>query len=188
MGKRQTAQTTWIALLRAVNVGGQGKMPMAELRAVCEELGFGNPATYIQSGNAVFSSGETSAQRIAEQLEGAIAKRFGFTTQVILRSASEWNGVIEHNPLADAAETAPSKLLINFLRDPVDTALEAELQSLAPGGEVLRLRERELYIYFPMGMGQSKLNMNRVGRRLGTVSTTRNWNTLQKLHEMAQRP
>lgn len=177
--------THWVALLRAVNVGGAGKLPMADLRKLCENLDFQNVSTYIQSGNLVFSApGEATG--VAGTLQTAIADRFGIDTHVLLRTPQQWENVIVSNPFAHYAESAPSKLLVSFLNSQVDPSLESELQSLVPGGEELRLGALELYLYFPMGMGQSKLNITRIERKLGTVSTARNWNTVRKLHDMAK--
>lgn len=165
---------THIALLRAVNVGGTGKLPMAELRELAAGLGFENPRTYIQSGNLVFES-RLGAAKVKQSLEVALAKRMGKPCAVILRSATELEAVIEENPYPDAL---PSQLLVLFLDGKPDSKVLAAVQ--APGGERIAAGRREVYLHFPNGMGQSKLKIP-----FADIGTGRNLNTVRALLQMA---
>jgi len=166
--------TTLIGLLRAVNVGGTGKLPMADLRSLCTDLGFTDVATYIQSGNVVFRTRLSEAKAKAA-LEAALAKRLGKPAAVIMRSHEEMLAVERANPYPEAA---PNQLLVLFFD--VAPPKNALAGVKAPGGEELTLRGRELYIHFPKGMGASKLKIP-----LADIGTGRNLNTVRKLIEMA---
>ena len=165
---------THIALLRAINVGGTGKLPMTELRAICEDLGFAKVRTYIQSGNVVFES-KLAATRIKKQLEDALAHRLGKRHLAMLRTADELAAVEARNPFLDAD---PKRVLVVFVDDAPPEALLAGWK--IPGGEELHLDGRELFIHFPQGMGTSKLKVP-----LADVGTGRNLNTIRALLRLA---
>ncbi len=162
--------TTLIGLLRAVNVGGTGKLPMADLRALCADLGFTDAATYIQSGNVVFRT-RLSTAKAKSTLEAALSKRLGKPASVIMRTHEELVAVERANPFPDAA---PNKLLVLFLD--VAPAKHALADVKAPGGEQLMLVRRELFVHFPDGMGQSKLKIP-----FADLGTGRNLNTVRAL-------
>ena len=165
---------THIALLRAINVGGTGKLPMADLRALCGDLGFANVRTYIQSGNVVFES-RLAAARAKAALEGALEARLGRRHAVLLRSVAELEGVERRNPFPAAD---PKRLLVVFLDAPPPRgALDGWK---IPGREQLRLDGRELFIHFPDGMGTSKLKVP-----FADVGTGRNLNTVRALLALA---
>lgn len=168
--------TTHIALLRAINVGGTGKLPMAELRALCEKAGFADVRTYIASGNLLLSSPLTPAQ-VKARLEELLAKRFGKHFPVMLRSRAQLQAVVRANPFPEAES---NRLLIVFLdeKPPKDSLAAVRI----PGRERLELRGRELYIHFPDGMGKSKLKVP-----FANTGTGRNLNTVRTLLEMAGR-
>jgi uncharacterized protein (DUF1697 family) len=164
----------YVALLRAINVGGTGKLPMTELRALCEGCGFTDVTTYIQSGNVVFRS-ELDGAAVKKELEAALAKKMGKPFGAILRSGAELAQVAERSPFPKAL---PNQLLVMFLDEaPAKNSLDAVV---APGGEELELRGRELYVHFPRGAGQSKLRLP-----FAKTGTARNLNTVRKLAEMA---
>lgn len=167
--------TTLIALLRAVNVGGTGKLPMADLRALCEKAGFSDVRTYIASGNVVFSS-RLTAPKARVTLEAALAKRLDKPTQVIIRTADELEAVIAANPFPKAE---PNRLIVVFLsKDESHTDLD---DWKIPGNEQLKLIDRELYIHYPDGMGDSKLKVP-----FADQGTGRNLNTVRALLSMAR--
>ena len=167
--------TTYIALLRAVNVGGTGKLPMADLRALCEKAGFTAVRTYIASGNVVFSS-KLSATQARVTLESALAKRLDKTPQVLIRTAGELEAVIAANPFPEAE---PNRLIVVFLsREEPSSVLDGWK---IPGGERLALVGRELFIHYPVGMGQSKLKVP-----FADQGTGRNLNSVRALLEMAR--
>lgn len=165
---------TYIALLRAVNVGGTGKLPMADLRALCEKAGFTDVRTYIQSGNVVFSSALSATQALVA-LEAALTKRMGTRTPVMLRTPEELEAALAANPFPEAE---PSQLIIVFLQQEES---EAVLDGWTiPGRERLALVGRELYVHYPDGQGQSRLKVP-----FADQGTGRNLNTLRALLAMA---
>jgi uncharacterized protein (DUF1697 family) len=170
--------TMYAALLRAVNVGGR-KVPMKDLQALFEERGHEKVATYIQSGNVVFD-GKGSAATLAKELSAAIEDSFGLKTPVVLRTKAQLEKVIETNPYA-APGVAGTKLHVVFLADkPTAKAIGTLDPDRSPPDEFTVLG-REIYILAPNGVGRSKLTIDWFEKRLGTVGTNRNWNTVNKL-------
>jgi uncharacterized protein (DUF1697 family) len=162
--------TAYAAFLRAVNVGGTGKLPMSELRRLCEDGGLSDVTTYIQSGNVVFRSKRAEAG-VKKLLETALAEQLGKPCGVHVRSADELRTLLEQNPFPDAA---PNQVLVLLLDEKPPAALLKQV--LTPDGEELRACGRHLYIHFPQGMGRSKLKIP-----LAKVGTGRNLNTVRKL-------
>lgn len=176
----------YVALLRGINVGGNKKVSMAQLRELMEQLGYTDVATLLQSGNAVFTSKEKSPAKVIKQLETAIAKEFGFEVSVILRTRDELEAAIQANPLP-GADDAPSQFLVMFLSDVPD---KKKLQAIDPAAylpDEFRVVGREIYARFPNGLRDSKLATVLGGARLGVTPTGRNWNTVKKLLELADR-
>ncbi len=174
-----------ISMLRGVNVGGHNKIKMDALRALYESLGLRGPQTYVQSGNVIFRTEDRDMVRLARRIEDAIERRFGFRPAVILRTASELRDVIARNPFAKRRGLDPRKLLVSFLAsDPGPEARDKVLRIKADPEE-LRIDGRELYIYFPHGMGRSKLPPV-LDRTLKTPATARNWNSVTRMLEMAE--
>lgn len=175
---------TVISLLRGVNVGGHKKVPMETLRKVYEALGMRNVTTYVQSGNVVFETDEEDAGVLSARLEGAIEAEFGFHSEVILRTEPEMRQVVLRNPFVTRPDMDPARLLVTFFKqDPGEGAREA-LRDLPRTDEELFVTELESYVYFPGGMGRSKL-FNGFDRRVRTVATSRNWNTVLRLLALA---
>jgi uncharacterized protein (DUF1697 family) len=165
-----------IALLRGVNVGGNRRVEMARLRALMEEIGYSDVRTYLNSGNVVFSG----PRRSERHLETAIAKAFGFEVLVVLRSRDELADVVAANPLRDVA-TDPAKHLVVFCAGKASTDLEPA--DFAP--ETFLVREREVYLWAPSGIGTSPLAKLLAAKSLGDKSTARNWRTVEKLLALA---
>lgn len=168
---------THIALLRAVNVGGTGKLPMTDLRTMCENLGFSGVRTYIQSGNVVFDS-RAGAPGVKANLEAALAKKLGKPCAVMIRSLAEMQKVERDNPYPKAE---PSRLQIVFLDEPPPAEMLSEVK--IPGKEQMKAIGREIYIHFPEGMADSKLKVP--GAKIGTG---RNLNTVRALIQIASTP
>jgi uncharacterized protein (DUF1697 family) len=164
----------FVALLRAVNVGGTGKLPMSELKAMCEELGFGSVRTYIASGNVVFTSRKAEAA-VKSALEKRLVAYAGKPLGVMVRSAAEMAQVLAANPFPKAA---PNRTMAIFLdsKPPADTL--AGLRNKKD--EEVRLRRREIYAHYPTGMGTSKLVIP-----AAKTGTARNMNTVATLAKMA---
>ncbi|SRR5258708_6501007 len=177
--------TAIIAMLRAVNVGGHQKIKMDELRALCASLKLGDPRTYVQSGNVVFTTAERDLTKLAKGIEDAIERKSGFRPDVILRTAAEMQGVVARNPFAKRKDVEPNKLLVMFLsRDPGPEA-RAQVLKIKTEPEEFRIDGRELYIYFPNGQGRTKMSWAVVNKALGVPGTGRNWNSVMNLLEMA---
>ncbi|MBL0157035.1 MAG: DUF1697 domain-containing protein [Bryobacterales bacterium] len=174
-----------ILLLRGINVGGHHKIKMEALRALCESLGMTEVRTYIQSGNVVGKAGKQAPGALSRQLEDAIEKQEGFRPGVVARTAAELRAVMEQNPFTGRSDVLPNRLAVVFLAaDPGDAA-RAEIRAMDLQPEELVIEGREMYIHFPNGMGNSKLPMPKIERILKTQGTARNWNTVEKLLEMA---
>jgi len=164
----------YIALLRAVNVTGNGMLPMTELKSMCEELGFKSVKTYIASGNVVFTSRKTEAQ-VKAALEKAVAAYLGKPANVLVRTAAEMAAVLAANPFK---EMHGSKTLAFFLDStPAADALEPRAHHI---DEQIQPGLREIYVYYPNGQGQSRLRIPAFKN-----ATARNMNTVAKLAEMA---
>jgi uncharacterized protein (DUF1697 family) len=165
---------SFVALLRAVNVGGTGKLPMSELGAICEKLGFTSVRTYIASGNAVFAS-RKSEGAIKRDLEKALAAYAGKTVGVTVRSAAEMAQVAADNPFP---KLAPNRTMAIFLDEapPKDTVAGVRGQK----DEKIKLGKREIYVHYGDGMGTSKLVIP-----AAKSGTARNMNTVAVLAKMA---
>jgi uncharacterized protein (DUF1697 family) len=168
--------TTYIALLRAVNVGGTGKLPMAELKNMCAELGFRRIETYIASGNVVFDC-EGTPTKVQAQLEKQLHGFAGKAVGVFVRTAVEMQVVLKSNPFPNKE---PKHTYTFFLSDtPAANGLD---NVRGRDGEEMRLGGREIYVYYPKGMGQSKLRIP-----VASLGTARNLNTVAKLVQIALR-
>ena len=174
----------YIALLRAINVGGTKKLLMAELRAMFEAAGCTDVRTYIQSGNVVFRAEAALAARIPALIESEIAATKGFQVPVVTRTAAELDAVVDGNPFL-AAGADPAQLHVGFLAEAPAAARIAELDPDRSPQDAFEVRGREVYLHFPNGTARSKLTVDYFDRTLGTTITIRNWRTVGKLLEMA---
>jgi len=177
-----------ISLLRGVNVGGHHKVKMDELRALYESLGFEDVQTYINSGNVLFRTAGRDLVRLRKRIEDAIESACGFRATVILRTPSDLRGVIARNPFAARPGMDPSKLAIHFLAADPSAAAREQVRAMDAAPEELHIDGRELYMYFPNGMARPKLSLPQVEKTLQVSGTSRNWNTVRKLLEMAGKP
>lgn len=177
----------FVSLLRGVNVGGHNKIKMDALRALYESLQLREAQTYVQSGNVVFKTEEHDRAELSDRIGSAIERSFGFRPAVILRACSELKSVVDRNPFATRRDITPSKLLVTFLAsDPGQESREKVLK-IKTDPEELRVVGSELYVYFPNGMGRSKLPFSVIEKALEVPGTSRNWNSVTKLLEIAQR-
>ena len=177
--------TTYVAVLRAINLGAHNRIAMADLRAMLEKTGFDDPRTLLVSGNAVFRSSSASADKLEKLLEAASTRHLGVTTDYFVRSASEWRSIIDANPFPSEARRNPGHLVMMCLREaPPPTAVKA-LQAAIKGRETVRAQGRSAYFLYPDGQGRSKLTIQLIEKTLGTRGTARNWNTVLKLGELA---
>ena len=174
----------YIALLRAINVGGTKKLLMAELRAMFEGVGCTDVRTYIQSGNVVFRAEPALAARIPGLIEANIATTKGFQVPVVTRTAAELDAAVRGNPFL-AAGADPAQLHVGFLAEAPSAARIAELDPDRSPRDAFEVRGREVYLHFPNGTARSKLTVDYFDRVLGTTVTIRNWRTVGKLVDMA---
>lgn len=173
--------TTHVALLRAVNLGGHNKVAMADLRRLLTELGFSGVRSLLQSGNLVFDARGHTSTRLEQLLETAASERLGLDTEFFVRTAREWSAIAAGNPFPRDAKRDPARLLVMFLkRAPARGAVMALRRGLS-GREALRARGKHVYIFYPDGIGRSRLTNTVIETRLGTRGTGRNWNTVRKL-------
>lgn len=172
-----------IALLRGINVGGHNEIGMAQLRELLSELGFAGVRTHLRSGNVVLSS-DSSPEDSARAIESALADRFGASAPVLVRSRDDLARVVAGNPLHHLV-TDPAKFLVIFLSDvPDPDALRAVPPAdFAP--DVFAAGPREIYLWCPNGLRDTKLSHAFWEKRLGRTATGRNWNTVTKLLEIA---
>jgi uncharacterized protein (DUF1697 family) len=172
------------ALLRAVNVGGTAKLPMADLRALCERLGLKHVRTLLHSGNLVFEAGSKSPAASEKLLAAACAKTFGLSAEIYVRTQDEIEAILARNPFPAEARDDPGHLQVLFLRAAPDPQAFKTLQAAIKGREIVRGAGREACIVYPDGVGTSKLTLRLIEKHLGTTGTMRNWNTVGKLAAM----
>jgi uncharacterized protein (DUF1697 family) len=176
-----------VAMLRGVNLAGHNMIKMEALRALCESLGLRDAQTYVQSGNVVFRTKERNLAALAKRMEDAIERSFGFRPDVIFRTTSELRDVITRNPFGKRRGIDPSKLLVTFLSSDPSAEAREQVLRLETDPEELHIDGREVYIYFPNGVARPKLSWVAIAKKLGTCGTGRNWNSVTKLLEMAER-
>jgi uncharacterized protein (DUF1697 family) len=172
----------YVALLRGVNVGGRNPIKMTDLRDLFVGLGHADAATFIQSGNVVFTSPDRDAAGLATAIEKRIGRDLGLDVRVILRTKAELGKVIAGNPFDRVDLT---KVHVTFLAEkPASERVRALADHTSPPDE-FRVIGREVYVHCPSGYGNTKLNNAFWERRLKTAATARNWNSLTKLHALA---
>jgi uncharacterized protein (DUF1697 family) len=173
--------TTYISMLRAINVGGQKKIPMDALRGLYNGLGFDHVQTYVQSGNVVFDSAEPEAAVLAGLIEAQIEQAFGFDVLVIVRDAPYFQHIIAANPFVKAGADI-TKLHVTFLYSTADLG---GLSLPAAGDDQFAPGEQAVYLFCPNGYGKTKLSNDFFERKLKVPATTRNWNTVNALYQLA---
>ena len=171
-----------VALLRGVNLASRNRVDMAGVRELLGELGYTDVRTYLQSGNAVLCC-PASPQAVAKQIEDRLRSRYGRSIRVIVRSRAELADVVEHNPFA-GKETDGRKLHVNFLSAEPEPKQLKEIDPKEFEPDRFDVRCREIYLWLPNGMQGTRLPQT-LDKRLDVVSTSRNWNTVRKLLELA---
>jgi uncharacterized protein (DUF1697 family) len=174
-----------ISMLRGVNVGGHHKIKMDALRALYESLKLDAPRTYVQSGNVLFRTKEKNSPALVKKIQNAIERKFGFRPEVILRTTAELKSAIAASPFT-GRDLEPGKILVTFLAGDAGPESRDKLLALKDYPEEFHLRGRELHIYFPDGMGKSKLPWSKIEKLLATPGTARNWNSVTKMLAIAE--
>jgi uncharacterized protein (DUF1697 family) len=172
----------YAALLRGINVGGHNKVPMAGLRTALGDLGYADVATFLQSGNAVFSS-DLPPAAVERDIAAAVADKLQVSCQVLVRTGAELAAAVSGIPL-DGEPENPSRFFVAFLSAEPAASKVAEVAGLSFGPDRLWLRGREAYLWCPNGAADTKLTGSLLERRLGVAATARNWNTVTKLVTM----
>jgi uncharacterized protein (DUF1697 family) len=176
--------TTFVAMLRGVNVGARNKIKMADLEALFVGLGHTEVVTYIQSGNVVFKSRSKTSTTVAQAIEERITRDLGLDVRVLVRTDDEMAKVARANPFRKSgAEVA--RLHVTFLADKPDPELVRTVAAFDAGVDEFRVVGREVYLHCPNGYGNTKINNGFFEKRLQAIATTRNWNTVTKLLELA---
>ena len=173
---------TYISMLRGINVSGQKKIRMAELKSLYESLEFGNVQTYVQSGNVIFDSEEKDVTKLGYEIEAQIESTFGFSVPVLIRSGDEFKRIIENHPFA--GEDA-IKVLVTFLYDRPEKSRLEDLSHYEDKVDQFAIGEREIFLVCPGGYGRTKLSNAFFEKKLEVVATTWNWNSINALYQMA---
>ncbi len=170
---------SFVILLRGINVGGNNLIKMAELKEIALGLGWQNPRTLLQSGNLVVET--RASATIASDFSNALEKRLQIKVRVLTRSLTEFKHTVSGNPFPDEAESAPGHLVVIFLSEPPPPGLAEQVQAAIAGPERMIAKGRELYVYYPEGIGRSKVGKTPGWNELTKHGTARNWNTVLKL-------
>lgn len=177
--------TKFIALLRGINVNGQKKIKMPDLKLLFEEMGFQDVETYIQSGNVIFSSKEKSSEKLEQKISSTIKRKFGFEVQVMVLTPEEIEYVLKNNPFIKKKKDN-EKLYVTFLaKSPSDENIN-KLYATDYSPEEYIIDGSYIYLFVPNGYGKAKLNNNLFENKLKVFGTTRNLKTIKALFELTE--
>jgi uncharacterized protein (DUF1697 family) len=174
----------YVALLRAVNVGKR-QVPMKRLGPLIEELGHTEVQTVLQSGNVVFTAPRTKAGELERAIAQALKAEFGFEVPVLVRTGAQLDGVIDANPYAKEAKADPTSVHVAFASGPVKAAKLADVDAERLAPDEFAAGKEELYLHYANGQGRSKMLIGVFEKPLGLDLTSRNWNTVVKLRDLA---
>lgn len=175
------SMNTYISLLRGINVSGQKKIRMAELKSLYESLGLQNVQSYLQSGNVVFDSKEKNIDKIRESIEAQIESKYGFSVPVLVCTKGDFQRVIEEHPFA---EEEAIRVLVTFLYESPEKTKLQELNQYEDKVDKFTIGKQEIFLFCPGGYGRTKLSNNFFEKKLGLVATTRNWKSVNALYKM----
>ncbi len=175
--------TASVALFRSINVGGN-QVKMDDLKALHAALGLRDVAPYIRSGNVVFTHDDADLLRLQRQIEESFESKFGFHAEVFVRTSAELSEIIENNPFQSQTNKDPQWVAVMFLATRPDESAQEDLVRTYAGPEEFFLVGQALYIYYPNGIGRSKLTHGFLEKKLKTFGTARNWNTVLQLQKL----
>lgn len=176
----------YISMLRGINVSGQKKIKMDDLKTLYQDLGLKNVETYIQSGNVVFDSTSKNKEKLKQNIENGIVTKYKFHASVEIRTNKDMDNIIKANPFGPIDIEKDSKsVYVTFLSERPPKERMAEIHRYVKKPEKLVVKDSTVYIYCPTGYGKSKLSNNFVEQKLKVKATTRNWKTVNKLFEMS---
>jgi uncharacterized protein (DUF1697 family) len=170
----------YVGLLRGINVGGNKRIKMADLKTALSGAGILNPTTLLQSGNAVFSS-NARTNAVVDIVETTIESAFGFHCDVIVRTSAEFDAVTSHHPFSAHQLDDPRMAHVMFFKSKPPGDKFDELRATHEGPEEMTLIEQELCLYYPDGSGRSRLSGSLIEKALGVSGTARNWNTVMRI-------
>jgi uncharacterized protein (DUF1697 family) len=176
--------TSHIALLRSINVGNN-TLKMERLRNICQDLGFADVRTYVQSGNVLFSSRDKSS-RLSELVENKLHGETRLPVSVIVKTVAQWKRVVDGNPFLKAAGTDLKTLHVTFLTKAASKAGLSALAAIESGADRWHAAADVVYLHCPNGYGRTKISNTAIEKKLALRATTRNWTTVQTLYQMAQ--
>ena len=183
---RGLKMTAFVSLFRGINVGGHHKIRMDELKDLHESLGLKDVFPYIQSGNVVFNSDDADLARLRRQIEDGFEKKFGFHVEVFVRNSAELRDIIDKNPFQSQQSKESKWVVVLFLAARPDDTAQEDLLKTYVGPEELFIIGKEAYIYYTNGIGRSKLSHSLIEKKLKTLGTARNWNTILQLQKLIQ--
>ena len=174
-------------MLRGINVSGQKKVKMDDLRALYESLGLQNVITYIQSGNVIFECRNTNKTELKQKIEKSIEEKYEFKVPVEIRTDRELENILNNSPFGhiELAEEG-TQFLVTFLSTIPSESKVSEIQHFVAAPEQLFICGQEIYLHCPNGYGKSKLSNSFLENKLGIKATTRNWKTVNKLYELTK--
>lgn len=178
--------TTYISILRGINVSGQKLIKMDALRSSYEKLGFRSIATYVQSGNVVFRGSSANPEDLAKTITQQIEKDFGFDVPVFVMTADSLKQIIDNNPFAREISKDNSFLHVTFLSAKPQNIDRYSIEEKKLSGEEVAIVDNAIYLYCPYGYGKTKLSNNFFETKLKVVATTRNWKTTNELFKIVQ--
>ena len=176
---------TYISLLRGINVSGQNKIKMDDLKRLFESLNLKNIRTYIQSGNVVFEDDYTDSGILGKIIEDKILKDIGFKVSVIIRNHEQLKNILLNNPFLTKENEDVSALYVTFLAEQPNAPTVEKISEINTVTDEFRLIGRDIYLFCPDGYGRTKLNNSFFERKLKLKATTRNWRTINELNEIA---
>lgn len=177
----------YVVLLRGVNVGGHNKVPMVQFRALLESLGHTHVTTYVQSGNAVFTSGKRGVAGLAREIETSLVEQIDVDVHALVLSRDRLVQIRDANPFIELDDD-PTHQVVAFLSGKPPAAAVRELDDGSLDPERFQVVGDVIYLHYPNGQGRSKLDFAKTFRGLGGWSTARNWRTVNKLIELADAP
>lgn len=178
---------TYISILRGINVSGQKKILMKDLKGLYAGLGFKDVTTYIQSGNIIFKADKKySDWKLSKMIESAIHQKYHFTVPVIIRSIEELEKVLNSNPFFKSASAEIESLYVTFLEDFPEKKHSEETINFPTSHDKFIISGKEIFLYVPSGYGETKLSNSFFEKKLHVTATTRNWKTVNKLAELAK--
>lgn len=177
-------KSTYVALLRGINLGGHKIVKMDQLRKAFEDLGLGEVKTYIQSGNVVFNAPARDPVTLAKKIEEKIVRQFGFPVPVLVKTAAGVGDVIKNNPLVKEKDIDVSRLHVTFLSSAPEKSALKILDGIEATGDRFCCSGEAVYLYCPNGYHATKLGNNVLEKMLKVGTTTRNWKTVNQLYQM----